>query len=72
MNREILESICSQIYRRFPEVTGSQPKVQNRPDGHFLLIFNGKAKTADGRNIPRTVRVVANPVGKITKVTTSR
>jgi hypothetical protein len=72
MNRQLIESICSQIYRRFPEVAGSQPKIQSRPDDHSLLVFQGKGKTADGQSITRTVRVVVDPVGKITKVTTSR
>jgi hypothetical protein len=72
MNRQILDSVCSQIYRRFPEVSGSQPKVQSRPDDHALLVFQGKGKTADGKSITRTVRVVVDPAGKITKVSTSR
>jgi hypothetical protein len=72
MNQQVLNSVCQQVYRRFPEVSGSQPKIQPRPGDQFLLIFNGGAKAADGRKISQTVRVVANQDGKIIKVTTSR
>lgn len=72
MNHQALSSICEQIYRRFPQVAGSQPSVQARPDGQSLLIFRGSAKTADGRSMTQTVRVVASPEGKIIKTTTSK
>lgn len=72
MNRQALSSLCEQIYRRFPQVAGSQPTVQSRPDGQSLLIFRGTAKTADGHTINQTVRVVASPEGKIVKTTTSK
>jgi hypothetical protein len=72
MDRQALKSICDQIYRRFPEVSGSQPKVQDRPGSQYLIIFNGSGKAADGRKIGRTVRVVADQQGHVLKVTTSR
>ncbi len=72
MNQQILANLCSQIYRRFPEVAGSRPKVQSRPGEQVLLVFHGKAQTGDGHTMPRTVRVVASLEGKIIKVSTSR
>lgn len=72
MNQQVLNSVCQQVYRRFPAVSGSQPKVQPRAGDQFLLIFNGAAKAADGRKIAQTVRVVVSQDGKIVKVTTSR
>lgn len=72
MDREILSSICEQIYRRYPQVTGKRPAVQNRPDGQFLLVFKGSAKAADGKAVPTTVRVVVSAAGKIAKATCSK
>lgn len=72
MNRQTLSKLCEQVYHRFPQVAGSQPTVQTRPDGQALLIFRGTAKTADGHTISQTVRVVATAEGKIVKTTTSR
>ncbi|MBE0699718.1 MAG: hypothetical protein IH586_22560 [Anaerolineaceae bacterium] len=71
-NRQSIASICEQVYRRFPEVAGKQPRVQSQSGDQLLLIFHGSAKTADGRSIPRIIRVVVSPDGKIVKMTTSR
>lgn len=65
-------SVCNSVYRQFPEVKGSQPTVKSLPGEKWQLIFHGKAQAADGKSIPRTVRVVANEEGKILKLTTSR
>lgn len=72
MNRQVISSICSQVYRRFPQVAGASPQVQDRPNDQVLLIFRGTSKTADGRALSHTVRVVAGPDGKIIKMTSSK
>ncbi|MEN4099075.1 MAG: hypothetical protein ROW52_04075 [Anaerolineaceae bacterium] len=72
MDKEILQQVCAQVYKRFPDVKGSRPKVRAYHEDLSLLIFQSHGTTADGRSIPRTVRVVVNPEGKIKKVTTSR
>ena len=72
MNQQVLSNVCKQVYRKFPEISGSRPKVQPRPEGNLQLVFSAMAKAADGRLIPRTVRVVINPEGKILRMTTSR
>ncbi len=72
MNSQLIASICEQVYRRFPEVSGSRPTVQDRPGSQYLLIFRGSAKSADGKSIAHTIRVVANAAGKIVKVSSSR
>ncbi len=72
MNQQILASICEQVYRRFPEVAGSRPDVQDRPGSQYLLIFRGSAKSADGRSIAHTIRIMANATGRIVKVSSSR
>ena len=72
MDRQTLTKICEQVYRRYPQVTGSQPSVQNRSDGQFLLVFRGSGRAADGRVIAQTVRVVASPSGQLITVTVSK
>ena len=67
-----LTSVCKQVYRKFPEVSGALPKVQTRPEGNLSLVFTGTVKAADGHLISRMVRVVASPDGKILRMTTSR
>jgi len=77
MEPKTIDTICSQIYRRFPEVAGAKPRIQTQKtaaetDANYLLIFRGTSKTQDGKTMPRMVRVVVTERGKILKVTTSR
>jgi hypothetical protein len=80
MDPKFIQSISAKIYRQFPEVSGSQPRVSvqaapkstARATATYLLTFRGSARTPDGKSIPRIVRVIANAQGRILKVTTSR
>ncbi len=72
MDKKTLTSICNQVYSRFPEVKGCHPRIQAHGDSGQILIFKGQATTADGKSIPRVVRVVVDQNGKINKMTTSR
>lgn len=72
MDQQTVEKICEKVYKRFPETQKKKPKVKPYEGDLYLLIFSYNAKTADGKNLPRAVRVVANPKGKIIKMTTSR
>lgn len=72
MESKLIDAICSQVYRKFPEVAGAQPSISSRPNDETLLVFKGSVKTENGHSMPRAVRVVANASGKILKMTTSR
>ncbi len=72
METKLLEKVCSQIYRQFPEVNGKKPQVKPYASSKYLLIFSATATTADGKSIPRKIRVIVDENGKIGKVTTSR
>ncbi len=84
MEPNLLKTIVSQIHRRYPEFSHSQPKVrlQKAPPSHsgsleptYLLTFHNKASAGSDPNVktlPRWMRVVVNQKGKIVKVTTSR
>ncbi len=72
MEASLKNQVCQDIYRQFPEVRGANPTVSSMPGGKYQLIFHGKAQTADGKSINRTVRVTADENGRILKLTTSR
>jgi hypothetical protein len=81
MNRKTIEKISKSIYRQFPEVNGSMPKVINKNASiakglgqkqTYLLTFSGAGQDERGRKIARTVRVTADEHGNIMKVSTSR
>jgi hypothetical protein len=77
MESKIVDKISNTVYGKFPEVAGVKPKVrkQSLPDSdiqNYLLTFNKNVKGPKGQSIPRFVRVVASPNGKIIKITTSK
>jgi hypothetical protein len=83
MDTKVLEKISKNIHKRFPEVSGVKPKVKKQPipgseksnrkdNQNYLLTFNKNVKGIRGQNIPRWVRVVVTPKGKILKITTSK
>lgn len=85
LDQKTLTAITKQIQRRFPEISGSKPEVraQHPPQAknissaldspsQYLVTFRGIVVSPDGKSIPRLVRVVVNPDGKILKITTSR
>jgi hypothetical protein len=72
MEEKLLQKVCEQVYQQLPRLKGCQPKVQPRPDGNTLLIFNKSETTEDGFTLPITVRVVVDVDGEILKTSTSR
>jgi len=72
VNAQSKSSVCSAVYRQFPELRGANPTVKELPGDKYQLIFHGKALTENGKSLPRTVRVVADENGKILKLSTSR
>jgi hypothetical protein len=72
MDNSIINEACKKVYRDYPEFRGIDPKVSSQPAEHALLLFVTTSKTADGKNINRSLRVVVDSRGKIIKATTSR
>jgi hypothetical protein len=72
MESKAKSSVSNQVYRQFPEVKGSPPTVKSMPGDKYQLIFHGKATTADGKTISRTIRVIADNDGHVLKLSTSR
>ena len=72
METNAIDQVSKHVGQRFPGLKGSRPQVQPYAGGQFLLIYKGKAQTADGKTIQQTVRVVAAADGKIVKMTASR
>jgi hypothetical protein len=72
MDSKLIDKVCSQVYKKFPEVKGKKPKIREYTSSQHLFIFSAKVTTSDGRSMPRTIRVIVNDDGKIGKMTTSR
>jgi hypothetical protein len=81
MDNKTIARISKNVERSFPGIQWSQPRVHANQAPHakslqslptYLLIFSGTAQQANGRRIPRQVRVVANAKGQILRMSTSR
>ena len=77
MDPKLVEKISKKVYAKFPEVKGKKPKIKTSKtlaadQGNIVLTYNALSKGIGGRSIPRHVRVVATPQGRIIKMSTSR
>ncbi len=77
VDTKTIQAINKKVAQRFPEVARAKPKVQQqkspgKKDPNYLLIYKAQVKGPGGEIIPRNVRVVATPSGKIIKMSTSR
>jgi hypothetical protein len=86
LDPKILSAVSRKVQQQFPEIAGVKPTVRvqhppqakNRPGtsdhapGLYLVTYRGTVELAEGKNIPRLVRVVVNADGKILKISTSR
>lgn len=79
MNQKIVNQISKTVYKQFPEVRGSRPRVMEQPqpksmntESSYILTYRTITRVPSGKRFPRQVRVVANPHGKILRVSTSR
>jgi hypothetical protein len=60
MDDKQLNSITSQVSRKFPEVANAKPQVKRQSGQNaksspatYLITYRGKSKTADGKSITR-------------------
>jgi hypothetical protein len=72
MDKEILEKVNQQIIAQFPYLTGISPQISQVREGLFELKYTGSVLTANGQTLPVVVKVVADDLGKIQKLITSR
>lgn len=71
MDQHSLSLINQEVYRRFPEFQGVNPKAQ-KMDGNTVLVYKMQVNLPGQKLLNRSVRVVANARGEIIKMSTSR
>jgi hypothetical protein len=81
VDEKIIKAITLKVSRRFPEVSDVKPKVKKYiPPGeqqreyrkNYLLLYKTRVTGPGGHTIPRVVRVISTPEGKILKMSTSK
>ena len=76
MDQGIIQKITKKVARQFPEMQGVRPAIrqQSTPNNtkQFTLTYKGMANLPGGKTMKRIVRVVADPKGKVIRMSTSR
>lgn len=75
MDRKLIDKVSKTVYRKFPELDGSSPRVNQSKspfNEEYVLVYKAKTTDIRGNKIPRSVRVVVNAKGKIQRISTSR
>jgi hypothetical protein len=76
MDSKIIQKISSRVFRQFPEVAGTTPKLRaltsTQSSPGYVLTYQAKVSAATGKSLSRFVRVTVDENGKIIKITTSR
>ncbi len=85
MDPKVIEKINNQISKKFPEVVGVKPTIRKQSksnskgnsnrssdEENYLVTYKFSGSGPTGQKIPRWVRVVATPKGKIVKISTSK
>lgn len=72
MDTALIDRICREVYRKYPEVSGIKPRVRATAEGPTSLIFEVRVQTADGHPMRRIVRASVSPEGRILKMSASK
>lgn len=75
LSKSQVDAICKRVYRRFPELRGTRPRVKAQgagAKGRFLLLFKSRITLDDGATLPVTVRAIADGSGRVIKMASSR
>ena len=72
--RQLVKSITSQVYKKYPEFEGVKPNVQENQiqQETYTFTFKTSIKTEDGKKIPRRVKVDVDLSGNILKIIESK
>lgn len=75
--RRAIEHAKAEVYRRFPEMTGREPKylarrIKSRPIISRYLIFRTTLVADNGERLAQTVRVYLTPRGEIARMIVSK
>ena len=76
MDKKAKEKINQKVYRSYPALKGSRPKLirqKKKQDSlTYTLIYKSTAITPNNKKIPLIVRVVCTDDGKILKISSAR
>jgi hypothetical protein len=75
MDQRLIDKVSQTVYRKFPELNGSSPRVNQTKsplNEEYVLVYKAHTTDIRGNKMPRSVRVVVNSKGRIQRISTSR
>lgn len=72
LQEKIIRLVAKALAPEFPQYAHTRPRISERSDGTYLLIYESTFKTEDGAKLTSRLRVVADANGKILKTSVSR
>ena len=75
MDQRMIDKVSKTVYRKFPELSGSSPRVNQSKsplNEEYVLVYKAHTTGIRGTKMPRSVRVVVSSKGKIRRISTSR
>ena len=72
MSNELIEKVNREIYKKFPNMAGINPKITQQPGNKILLIYKSSGELPGGKTLSQAIRVVVDSNGEVCKITSSR
>ena len=72
LEKDQLEKINKEILKKFPYLGEKLPRQKDMPGNITQLSYSGVAKTANGMQLPITIKVKVSSDGNIINISTSK
>jgi len=72
MSNELTQKVNQEIYKKFPNMAGVNPKITWQPGDKILFIYKSSGELPGGKTLSQVIRVVVNSNGEVCQITSSR
>lgn len=72
MDRGRLEEVKREVVRRYPELSGVEPKISPGAEGLTLLTFRAQVETPEGVRLALVVHATVDGQGRLLKLSASK
>lgn len=72
MDSAVINKINKEVFKKHPQMAGTNPRVSQQTDNRYLLLYTRKLEIAAGRSMEQTVRVTVDQQGNVLRMSTSK
>jgi hypothetical protein len=72
MDSSAIKKVNREVFQRHPQMSGINPKVSQQTADRYLLVYSKTIEIAAGRNMQQTIRVTADQLGNVLKMSASK